>query len=69
MRFSIFASKDMGTNSKELRRFDTPDEYHAPELASAYVSELRRQGWNINEIAEVDQDGYPVQQRGVRRRR
>ena len=68
MKFSIFASKDTGTNSKELRRFDTPNEYHAPELANAYSQELRRQGWNINEIAEVDEDGYPVLYQRVRRR-
>ena len=67
-RWSIFASKDTGTNSKVLRRFDTPDEYHAPELANAYTQELRRQGWNINEISEVDEDGSPIQQqRGGRR--
>ena len=67
VRFSIFASKDTGTNSKELRRFDTPDEYHGRELANAYANELSRQGWKINEVSEVDSNGYPVGKQGKRR--
>lgn len=67
-RWSIFASKDTGTNSKELRRFDTPNEYHGKELANAYTRELLQQGWNIHEMCAVDKDGYPVQQQRGRRR-
>jgi len=63
MKFSIFASKTTGTSSKELRRFDTPDEYHGKELAAAYTWELRRQGWTINEVCQTDTDGLPTRKR------
>lgn len=66
MRFSIFASKD---TPRELRRFDTPDEAHGEELATAYMLELVQQGYRINDVYEVDADGYPVQEETAPRRR
>jgi hypothetical protein len=60
MKFSIFASKDTGTNSKELKRFDTPEDNNSDFLAAAYVSELAQQGWRINEVCETDSNGFPI---------
>jgi hypothetical protein len=62
MRIAIFASRSttVSTSSRELKRFETPDEANAESIALAYVSELAQQGWSITEVSPVDVNGYPL---------
>jgi hypothetical protein len=62
MKIAIFASRSTSTspNSRELKRFETPDEANADCIALAYVSELAEQGWSITNVSPVDANGYPL---------
>jgi hypothetical protein len=62
MKIAIFAScsTSISPNSRELKRFETPDEANADSIALAYVSELAEQGWSITNVSPVDANGYPL---------
>jgi hypothetical protein len=62
MKIAIFASRSTATslNSRELKRFETPEEANADSIALAYVSELAEQGWSITNVSPVDANGYPL---------
>lgn len=70
MKYSIFASREVSfsSNSRQLERFDTPDEAHGTDLARTYTDELCEQGWEIHGVYEANVDEQPAQKYPRKRR-
>jgi hypothetical protein len=62
-KYTIFASRETESkrSSKELQRFETPNDANSDALAQAYIDELQDQGWTIRDVWNVQ--GQPIQTR------